>query len=191
MEQVILGIDPGTNIMGYSVIKVEKNEIELIVMDVLKLNKLSDHALKLNKIFETTLRIIDTYHPDFLAIEAPFVGKNAQSAIKLGRAQGVGIAAALHRSIPVHEYSPRKIKQSITGNGSSSKEQIAAMVGRMVKLPYDSSKYLDATDAIAVAICHFLQKGKIESKDKYSGWAKFISENPGRLSTKKGGKPSL
>ncbi len=191
MEQIILGIDPGTNIMGYSVIKVVKNELELIVMDVLKMNKLNDQALKLNKIFETTLRIIDTYHPDFLAIEAPFVGKNSQSALKLGRAQGVGIAAALHRSIPVNEYSPRKIKQSITGNGSASKEQVAAMVGRMVKLPADASTYFDATDAIAVAICHFLQKGKSDTKEKYSGWAKFVTENPSRLAVKKGGKPSI
>lgn len=191
MEQIILGIDPGTNIMGYSVIKVVKNELELIVMDVLKMNKLNDQALKLNKIFETTLRIIDSYHPDFLAIEAPFIGKNSQSALKLGRAQGVGMAAALHRSVPVVEYSPRKIKQSITGNGSASKEQVAAMVGRMIKLPADASTYFDATDAIAVAICHFLQKGKTDSKEKYSGWAKFVTENPSRLATKKGGKPSL
>lgn len=180
MEKIILGIDPGTNIMGYSVIRTTKTKIELIVMDVLKLNKLSDQTLKLNKIFETTLRIIDTYHPDFLAIEAPFVGKNSQSALKLGRAQGVGMAAALYRSIPVREYSPRKIKQSITGNGSASKEQIAAMVGRMVDIP-DSNKYFDATDAIAVAICHYLQKDELATGEKFSGWAKFLTENPSRL----------
>ncbi|MDD2411805.1 MAG: crossover junction endodeoxyribonuclease RuvC [Bacteroidales bacterium] len=180
MEKIILGIDPGTNIMGYSVIRTTKSKIELVVMDVLKLDKLSNQSLKLNKIFETTLRIIDSYHPDFLAIEAPFVGKNIQSALKLGRAQGVSMAAAFYRSVPVTEYLPRKIKQSITGSGSASKEQIAAMVARMVQIP-EPTKCFDATDALAVAICHYLQKDIIDTGEKYSGWGRFLVENPGRV----------
>lgn len=181
MEKIILGIDPGTNIMGYCVIKTKGNKIDLLIMDVLKMSRLPDHTLKLKKIFETTLRIIDSYHPDFLAIEAPFVGKNSQSALKLGRAQGVCLAAALYRSIPVQEYSPRKVKQAITGSGSASKEQVAAMVGRMVELNPDVTD-LDATDAIAVAICHHLQKDFSDiGGDKYSGWAKFLTENPDRI----------
>lgn len=179
-ERIILGIDPGTNIMGYGLILNKNTKIELIKMDVIKLSKLSDHPLKLKKIFETTLELIEEYKPDELAIEAPFFGKNIQSMLKLGRAQGVAMAAALYRDIPIFEYSPRKIKQSITGNGSSSKEQVAAMLMSMLKIK-DTPLYLDATDGLAVAVCHYFQKGLMAGNQKYNGWKAFISQNPQKI----------
>lgn len=182
-EKIILGIDPGTNNMGIGIIGVEKQDIRLIAMDLLRLEKLGNHALKLKRIFETVLRNIDQYHPDELAIESPFYGKNIQSMLKLGRAQGVAIAAALHRNIPVFEYSPRKIKQSITGKGSASKEQVAAMLYRILKIEGVPDE-LDITDALAVALCHHYQgnKGSTNEKKSYSGWKAFISDNPNRVS---------
>jgi len=182
-DKIILGIDPGTSNMGVGVVGIRKQKAEVIAMDILKLEKLSNHPLKLKKIFETVLRNIDHYKPDELAIESPFFGKNVQSMLKLGRAQGVAIAAALYRDIPVFEYSPRKIKQSITGTGSASKEQVAAMLQHIlgiVELP----KYFDTTDALAVAMCHFFQNksGTQDSQTTYTGWKAFISENPGRVS---------
>lgn len=181
-DKIILGIDPGTNFMGLGVLGVCRNNLAVVAMDVLKLQKLSNQALKLKSIFETVLRNIDTYHPDELAIESPFFGKNVQSMLKLGRAQGVAIAAALYRDIPVFEYSPRKVKQSITGKGGASKEQVAAMLYRILNidgLPDD----LDITDALAVALCHHYQ-GQTTGKDreKYTGWKAFISDNPDRVS---------
>jgi crossover junction endodeoxyribonuclease RuvC len=134
-ERIIMGIDPGTTIMGYAFIKVEGKKMSLMLMGVLHLEKYSDHALKLQKIFERTIGLIDEFHPDELAIEAPFFGKNVQSMLKLGRAQGVAIAAALSRKMPIVEYAPRKIKQSITGKGSASKEQVAAMLQRLLSIP--------------------------------------------------------
>lgn len=182
-EKIILGIDPGTNNMGLGIIGVKKQDIRLIAMDLLKLDKLGNHALKLKKIFETVLRNIDHYHPDELAIESPFFGKNIQSMLKLGRAQGVAIAAALHRDVPVFEYSPRKIKQSITGKGSASKEQVAAMLYRILKIEGVPDE-LDITDALAVALCHHYQgdKGNLNDKKSYSGWKAFINDNPNRVS---------
>jgi len=181
-EKIILGIDPGTNNMGVGVIGINKKEIELVAMDVLKLDQLGSHALKLKRIFETVLRNIDTFKPDDLAIESQFFGKNVQSMLKLGRAQGVAIAAALHRNIPVFEYSPRKIKQSITGRGSASKEQVAAMLYRMLNIEGVPDN-LDITDALAVALCHHYQAGKPGQADtkNYSGWKAFISDNPDRV----------
>ena len=161
-EKIILGIDPGTNIMGYGLIRIESNQAELITLGVLHLVKVDGHALKLRKIFEKTLALIDQYHPDDLAIEAPFFGKNIQSMLKLGRAQGVAMAAALYRSIPIFEYSPKKIKQSITGNGNASKEQVAAMLQTILKFK-ETSEYLDATDGLAVALCHHFQNGKTKN----------------------------
>jgi len=179
-ERIILGIDPGTNIMGYGIILTKGNSIELIKMDILKLSKIENQPLKLKKIFETTLEIIEIHKPDELAIEAPFFGKNVQSMLKLGRAQGVAIAAALYKSIPVFEYSPRKIKQSITGNGSASKEQVAAMLFNLLKIK-DAPASLDASDGLAVAVCHYFQrKTSVEGKS-YTGWKTFLSENPERL----------
>jgi crossover junction endodeoxyribonuclease RuvC len=182
-NKIILGIDPGTNIMGYGVILNKDNKIELIKIDVLKLGKLSNQALKLKSIFETTLALIDEYKPDELAIEAPFFGKNIQSMLKLGRAQGVGMAAALFRDIPIFEYSPRKIKQSITGKGSASKEQVAAMLMNLLKIK-EMPKYLDATDGLAVAICHYFQStvhSPLSTVKNYSGWKAFIAQNSERI----------
>ncbi len=184
-EKIILGIDPGTNNMGVGVISCGKGAIRLLAMDVLKLDKLGNHALKLQRIFDTVLRNIDQYHPDELAIESPFYGKNVQSMLKLGRAQGVAIAAALHRRIPVFEYSPRKIKQSITGKGSASKEQVAAMLYRILEI-HGVPDQLDITDALAVALCHYYQGDRKEQGEKsYSGWKAFVSNNPGRVSKPK------
>jgi crossover junction endodeoxyribonuclease RuvC len=178
-NRVILGIDPGTNIMGYGIIETEGAAIKLLSLGVIKLNNLDDHTLKLKKIFEQTISLIDQYNPDELAIEAPFFGKNVQSMLKLGRAQGVAIAGALSRSVPVFEYSPRKIKQSITGKGSASKEQVASMLQNLLhfdQLPL----YLDATDGLAAAVCHFFQRGDNKTKKGYSGWKAFLQDNPGR-----------
>ncbi|MCD6112040.1 MAG: crossover junction endodeoxyribonuclease RuvC [Bacteroidales bacterium] len=180
-DKIILGVDPGTNIMGYGIIYNKDKNIELITMDVLRLNKISDHKLKLKKIFETTLELIEKYKIDEFAIESQFFGKNVQSMLKLGRAQGVSIAAALHKNIPVFEYSPRKIKQSITGRGSASKEQVAAMLCNFLNIK-EMPKFLDATDALAVALCHYFQKNNLSDNDThYSSWKGFLSKNPDRV----------
>ncbi len=183
-QKIIIGIDPGTNNMGLGIIGLQGSDICVLGMDVLKMDKVGDHALKLKKIFETVLRNIDEFKPDELAIEHPFFGKNIQSMLKLGRAQGVAIAAALHRDIPVFEYSPRKIKQSITGKGSASKEQVAGMLCRILKIEGVPDS-LDITDALAVALCHHYQANRPSGEGKsYSGWKAFIASNPGRLSKK-------
>jgi len=179
-EKIILGIDPGTNIMGYGIISAMGPGIKCIALGVLKLNKYDDHHLRLKIIFEHTLSLIEQYKPDELAIEAPFFGKNVQSMLKLGRAQGVAIAAALYRSLPVFEYSPRKIKQSITGKGSASKEQVASMLHHLLQLS-EAPESFDATDGLAAAVCHYFQKEKPESGKKFSGWKSFVSANPDRL----------
>ncbi len=180
-ERIILGIDPGTTIMGYGLILQRGKQIEFLSMGVIKLDKIKDSALKLKKIFESTLALIDEYHPDFLSIEAPFYGKNVQSMLKLGRAQGVAIAAALFRTIPIHEYSPKEIKQSITGNGNASKEQVAAMLVRLLMIK-DEFEYLDATDGLAAAVCHYFKGNSIiDSKSTSGGWKAFISQNPSRI----------
>jgi len=179
-ERIILGIDPGTNIMGYGLIECKGKQIRLITMGVLKLGSYSSHALKLKKIFERTLGLIEEYHPDEMAAEAPFFGKNVQSMLKLGRAQGVAFAAALYKDIPIFEYSPRKIKQSITGKGSASKEQVAAILSNLVKFEEDP-KYLDATDGLAVAICHFFQGDQAEDGGKHDSWSSFLAKNKDRI----------
>jgi crossover junction endodeoxyribonuclease RuvC len=179
-EKIILGIDPGTNIMGYGILSVESSSLKLIAAGIIQLDKLDNHALKLKKIFEKTIHLIDEYKPDELSIEAPFFGKNVQSMLKLGRAQGVAIAAALYRTIPIFEYSPKKIKQSVTGNGNSSKEQVAAMLQTLLNFQ-DMPKYLDATDGLAAAVCHHFQGNSIEpSGKKVNGWKGFLTENPDR-----------
>ena len=188
-EKIILGIDPGTMVMGFGLIQQQGKSISLICMDVIKLNKLENQALKLRMIFEKTLGIIDQYHPDELAIEAPFFGKNVQSMLKLGRAQGVAMAAALYRDIPIFEYAPRTIKQTITGNGSASKEQVSKMLQAMLKFE-EMPKYFDATDALAAAVCHYLDRGKDVNytkpkhnrKSASAQWAQFVQQNPDRLS---------
>lgn len=178
-EKIILGIDPGTTVMGFGIISVKKNKIKLILLDELLLHKLSSHELKLKRIFEKTLALVDNYHPDELAIEAPFFGKNVQSMLKLGRAQGVAMAAGLHRQIPIKEYSPKKIKMAITGNGNASKEQVAGMLQNLLKLK-ELPKRLDATDGLAAAVCHHFNSGKKSSSKSYSGWASFVKQNPDR-----------
>lgn len=179
-EKIILGIDPGTNIMGYALISITGSQIKLLSAGVLQLEKIKDHSLKLKRIFEKIVALIDEYHPDELAIEAPFFGKNVQSMLKLGRAQGVAIAAALHRQMPVYEYSPRKIKQSVTGRGAASKEQVAAMLQQ--QLGFEAPpKYLDATDALAAAVCHSYQNKFTAKGNNYSGWKSFVANNPDKL----------
>lgn len=179
-ERIILGIDPGTNIMGFGIIAVYGNRLQLVTLGVLKLAKTDDHPVKLKRIFEKTLELIERHKPDELAIEAPFFGKNVQSMLKLGRAQGVAMAAALYRSIPIFEYSPRKIKQSITGKGGASKEQVAAMLTRMLELK-EVPETLDATDGLAVAVCHHFQSGRIVKEARYTGWKSFLTNNPDRV----------
>lgn len=178
-ERIILGIDPGTNVTGYGVIKITGNKPEMLAIGAIDLSKCSDHYIKLKQIFDSIIKIIDEYHPDELAVEAPFYGKNVQSMLKLGRAQGAAISAALSRSLPVFEYAPRKIKMSITGQGAASKEQVAAMLKNILKFSSTKMK-LDATDALAAALCHFFQSGNIRSEKSYSGWKDFIRKNPGR-----------
>jgi crossover junction endodeoxyribonuclease RuvC len=200
-DKVILGIDPGTNIMGYGAIHIIGKEIKLLGAGVISLQKIEEHPLKLKKIFEKTIDLIKQFKPDELAIEAPFYGKNVQSMLKLGRAQGIAIAAALIYNIPIFEYSPKKIKQSVTGNGNASKEQVASMLQKLLVSPKSSSKdiifnpppssrglfhfsgfrYLDATDALGAAMCHYFQQNtqSIENnlrikKKKFSGWKEFI-----------------
>lgn len=166
--------------MGYGVICIHGSKVEMLSLGVLKLNKYDDHPLRLKIIFDKTLSLIEQYKPDELAIEAPFYGKNVQSMLKLGRAQGVAIAAALHRTIPIFEYSPRKIKQSITGKGSASKEQVASMLQRLLSIK-ELPDTLDATDGLAAAVCHYFQKGKQDSGQKFTGWKSFLAANPERL----------
>jgi len=155
----------------------------LLSMDVLRLDKIDDHALKLQRIFERCIELIDEFHPDELAIEAPFFGKNVQSMLKLGRAQGVAIAAALSRQIPIVEYAPRKIKQSITGNGAASKEQVAAMLQSTLKIAAEAMpKNLDATDGLAAAVCHFYQTSSpLAGGKSHNSWKSFLRDNPGRV----------
>ena len=185
-EQIILGIDPGTTIMGYGLLKVTGNKVEMLAMGVLELKKYSDHYLKLQRIFARTLSLIDEFHPDCLAIEAPFFGKNVQSMLKLGRAQGVAMSAALYRDIPITEYAPLKIKMAITGSGSASKEQVADMLRRILKIPLENMlPQLDASDGLAAAYCHFLQAGRPVSEKAYSGWKDFIAKNEDKVMRQK------
>jgi len=179
-ERIILGIDPGTSMTGYGVIKTVGTVPELIAIGAIDLSKFDDHYVKLKHIFERTIGIIDEYHPDELAIEAPFFGKNVQSMLKLGRAQGAAIAAALTRSLPIFEYAPRKIKMSITGQGAASKEQVAAMLMKILKFNLDEIK-LDATDGLAAALCHFYQTNKPTQEKAFNSWKDFINKNPKRV----------
>jgi len=188
MEKVILGIDPGTNIMGYGLLRVstQPSRAEMMTMGVIDLRRFADGYLKLGHIFERVTGIIDEWLPDEMAIEAPFFGKNVQSMLKLGRAQGTAIAAAIHHSVPIHEYAPMKIKMAITGNGGASKEQVAGMLVRLLKLKAeDMSKFMDATDALAAAYCHYLQMGRPESTVKYHGWKDFVNRNQEKISKRR------
>lgn len=197
MEKIILGIDPGTNLMGYGLLKVwlpplsptdspplaGGQKAQMMTMGVIDLRKFADGYLKLGHIFERVTGVIDSFLPDEMAIEAPFFGKNVQSMLKLGRAQGVAIAAAIHHGVPIHEYAPMKIKMALTGNGNASKEQVAGMLQRLLKIPNEEmSKFMDATDALAAAYCHFMQAGKPESDVKYRGWKDFVNKNQSKVS---------
>ena len=176
-EKIVLGIDPGTNVMGYGVIKVIGNKAEMVSMGVIDLRKMTDPYLRLGYIFERVTGIL----PDEMAIESPFFGKNVQSMLKLGRAQGVAIAAAIHHDIPIHEYAPLKIKMAITGKGAASKEQVKAILERTMDVQLDI-KYLDASDAIAIAMCHFYQlSSPFSSAPASTSWEKFVASNPERI----------
>ncbi len=180
-DQIILGIDPGTSVMGYGVVAVQGSKLKLLSFGVIHLNKIKLHPDKLKRIFDRVDQLILEYKPDIMAIEAPFFGKNVQSMLKLGRAQGVSIAAALNRNIPFEEYAPKKIKQSITGNGNASKEQVAAMLMRLLEMKA-MPKYLDSTDGLAAAVCHYFQGGVGNHNSSKSGsWKAFIGDNPGRI----------
>jgi crossover junction endodeoxyribonuclease RuvC len=181
-EKIILGIDPGTTVMGYGLIRAVDNTPLLLAMGVLQLNKFENHYLRLRRIFDRVIGLIDEYLPDELAIEAPFFGKNVQSMLKLGRAQGVAMAAALSRDLPIFEYAPLKIKSAITGNGRAAKEQVADMLQRYLKIPDENMlPQLDATDGLAAALCHFFQSGRPQSDAQYSGWKDFMKKNEGRI----------
>lgn len=182
-EKIIMGIDPGTNIMGYGVLAVRDGKAQMVTMGVIDLRKFTDAYMKLGHIFERVTGIIDSFLPDELAIEAPFFGKNVQSMLKLGRAQGVAIAAAIKHGVPIHEYAPMKIKMALTGNGSASKEQVAGMLQRLLKIKEEEmGQFMDATDALAAAYCHYLQMGRPDSgAPHYRGWKDFVNKNQDKI----------
>lgn len=187
IERVILGIDPGTTITGYGIIRCQGKKMELVTYGIIDLRRMAqDHPTKLKRIFERTLSLIEEFLPDELAIEAPFYGKNVQSMLKLGRAQGVCMAAALFREVPIREYAPKKIKMSITGNGNASKEQVNSMLQKLLNFEFETKAMpLDASDGLAAAVCHFFQRDRPDTspgtgKGK-GGWAAFIANNPNRV----------
>ncbi len=179
-EQIILGVDPGTTIMGFGLIAVTKSSMRMIQMHELQLKKYDNHFLKLHHIFKRTIELIDEYHPDEMALEAPFYGKNVQSMLKLGRAQGVAMAAGLSRELTITENSPKKIKMAITGNGNASKEQVAKMLQQLLKFK-TLPKNLDATDGLAAAVCHYYNMGKESNEKSYTGWSAFVNQNPKKI----------
>ncbi len=179
-DKIILGIDPGTTVLGYGLIHIQGTKIEMLNFGIIQLNKLDNQPDKLKRIFDRIDGLMEEYKPDEMAIEAPFFGKNVQSMLKLGRAQGVAIAASLRRNIPYEEYTPKRIKQAITGNGNASKEQVAAMLQTLLRFE-ELPKYLDATDGLAAAVCHHFSKGIGENnKSKGNSWSSFLSKNPER-----------
>ena len=178
-EKLILGIDPGTSITGYGLVKIEGNKPMLVQYGIIKLSKFEQHELRLKRIFDRVLQLVDEYHPDEMALEAPFYGKNVQSMLKLGRAQGAAMSAALFREVPITEYAPKKVKQSVTGNGNATKEQVAKMLMSILNFKTEENSLLDATDALSVALCHFYQKGNNRSSKK--SWKSFLSDNPGKI----------
>ena len=185
-DKIILGIDPGTRIMGYGLLQVKGKEVKMLAMGVIDMHKCTDIYLKLGRIYERVINVINSFHPDELAIEAPFCGKNVQSMLKLGRAQGVVIAAAISRQIPVHEYAPTKIKMTITGNGNASKEQVASVMKRMLRISQENMlPWMDATDALAAAYCHYLGTlgvaPSVPSSNSASSWKDFARRNPGKV----------
>ena len=181
-DRIIIGIDPGTNVMGYGVLGIKHRKPTLIAMGVLMLNKFDDRYLRLRRISERVTGLIEQYLPDEMAIEAPFYGKNVQSMLKVGRAHGVAMAAALVRDIPIAEYAPLKVKQAITGNGGASKEQVAEMLRRILSIPQDTlDPHLDATDALGVALCHFYESSRPQTVRSYRSWKDFVARNPEKI----------
>lgn len=181
-DKVIIGIDPGTNVMGYGVLGILRGKPSVVAMGVLRLNRMEDHYMRLHRIHERVLGLVEQYLPDEFAIEAPFFGKNVQSMLKLGRAQGVAMAAALSRDVPIAEYEPRKVKMAITGNGAASKEQVKEMLVRILKIPRENLlPELDATDALGVALCHFYESSRPSLPAGPKSWKEFIARNPGRV----------
>lgn len=189
-EKIILGIDPGTNLMGYGVLKVEGNRAETVALGIIDMHRISDGYLKLGHIYERVAGIIESYMPDELAIEAPFFGKNVQSMLKLGRAQGVAIAAAIQHDVPIHEYAPMKIKMALTGNGGASKEQVAGMLQHILHLDETQMhQHLDATDALAAAYCHFMQMSRPQSSVSYRSWKDYVIKNKEKVNAPKTRQP--
>lgn len=174
-DRIILGIDPGSNITGYGVLQEKGKTLEVLGIGIIRMDKMSDHFVKIKHIFDRTLQLIDGFHPDELAIESPFEGKNVQSMLKLGRAQGAAIAAALSREIPIIEYAPRKVKLAITGNGAASKEQVAAMLTKILKI--EKQETLDASDGLAVALCHYYQRKSLGESGKCKNWNEYIKKH--------------
>lgn len=183
--KIILGIDPGTQLMGYAILKVDGNDTRVLLMDVLKLTSHKDIYQRLEKIHSKVCELIKLYQPETFAIEAPFFGKNVQSMLKLGRAQGVAIAAAMQAGLSVTEYSPKKVKQSITGNGNADKEQVWKMLQRILNIE-EKPQYFDATDALAVALCHHYQTSSAlaGTTKGFKGWGDFVKQNEDRIKKK-------
>lgn len=181
-DRIIIGIDPGTNVMGYGILGVKGKKPSMIALGVIQLSKFESHYLRLSRIFERVTMLVEQYLPDEMAIEAPFFGKNVQSMLKLGRAQGVAMAAALSRDVPITEYEPRKIKMAITGNGAASKEQVQEMLRRILDIPRENLlPQLDATDALAAALCHFYESSRPQIEKGYKSWKEFIAKNPDKV----------
>ena len=181
-DRIIIGIDPGTNVMGYGILGVKGKKPSMIALGVIQLNKFESHYLRLSRIFERVTMLVEQYLPDEMAIEAPFFGKNVQSMLKLGRAQGVAMAAALARDVPITEYEPRKIKMAITGNGAASKEQVQEMLRRILDIPRENLlPQLDATDALAAALCHFYESSRPQVEKGCKSWKEFIAKNPDKV----------
>lgn len=186
-ERIIMGIDPGTNVMGYAMLGINGKRPELIVMGVIKLSKFESHYLRLSRIYERVSGLIKEFLPDELAIEAPFFGKNVQSMLKLGRAQGVAIAAAIARDIPIAEYAPLTIKQSVTGSGSADKQRVATMLKHLLSIPDEKMPHLfDATDALGAAVTHFYESAKpAQLKKGASSWEAFLKQHPDRVAPRR------
>lgn len=185
-DRIIMGIDPGTNVMGYGVLGVKGKQPSVIIMGVIQLSKFESHYMRLSRIFERVTDLVEQYLPDEVAIEAPFFGKNVQSMLKLGRAQGVAMAAVISRDIPITEYAPLSIKQSVTGSGSASKEQVANMLRHILKIPQENMpKLLDATDALAAALAHFYETGKPKVEKGAKSWEQFLRQNPDRIAPRR------
>lgn len=181
-ERIIIGIDPGTNVMGYGILGIKNKKPAMIAIGVIQLSKFESHYLRLSRIFERVLGLVEQYLPDEMAIEAPFFGKNVQSMLKLGRAQGVAMAAALSHDIPIIEYEPRKIKMAITGNGAASKEQVREMLRRILNIPQaDLDTQLDATDALGAALCHYYESSRPQIEKGCKSWKEFINKHPNKI----------